>query len=196
MHASVQSPDEATWMAAALREARLGQAEGEVPVGAVVVLDGRVIGAGHNTTEDRDDPSGHAEINALRAAGEAFGDWRLEKSTLVVTLEPCTMCTGAMVNARLGHLVYGATDPKAGASGSVFDITGSTDAMEALVLAGVPTFVKGLTSVSGLPNRFGSKAMPDTPAEANSPTVDQSSRRRETTELAVFHEALGDCAGN
>ena len=110
------------YMQIALREAEQAFAEDEVPVGAVVVLDGRVIGAGHNTTEDRDDPSGHAEINALRAAGEAFGDWRLEKSTLVVTLEPCTMCMGAIALARVERIVYGATDPRLGACGSVLDL--------------------------------------------------------------------------
>ncbi len=122
MHGTALSPDEATWMAAALREAHRAEAEGEVPVGAVVVLDGRIIGAGHNTTEGNDDPSGHAEINALRAAGEAFGDWRLEQSILVVTLEPCTMCMGAIALARVQRVVYGATDPRLGACGSVLDL--------------------------------------------------------------------------
>ena len=87
MNTSHYNAEETSWMEVALDEARLARDSGEVPVGAVVVLDGKIIGAGHNTTENRDDPSGHAEINALRAAGTAFGDWRLEQSTLIVTLE-------------------------------------------------------------------------------------------------------------
>jgi len=122
MHASAHTSDESAWMAAALDEARRAQAESEVPVGAVVVLDDRIIGAGHNTTEGSDDPGGHAEINALRAAGEAFGDWRLEGSILVVTLEPCTMCMGAIALARVRRVVYGATDPRLGACGSIVDL--------------------------------------------------------------------------
>ncbi len=116
------TPDEAAWMAEALRQARLAEAAAEVPVGAVVVLDGEVIGVGHNTTEGSDDPSGHAEINALRAAGEGFGDWRLEGSILVVTLEPCTMCMGAIGLARVRHVLYGAADPRLGACGSTVDL--------------------------------------------------------------------------
>jgi tRNA(adenine34) deaminase len=122
MSASAHSPEEAAWMAAALDQARRAQAAGEVPVGAVVVLDGKVIGSGHNTTEDSDDPSAHAEINALRAAGAAFGDWRLEQSTLVVTLEPCAMCMGAIALARVERVVYGASDPRLGACGSALDV--------------------------------------------------------------------------
>ena len=122
MSASAPTSDEASWMAAALEQARLARAAGEVPVGAVVVLDGEIIGAGHNTTEGDDDPSGHAEINALRAAGTAFGDWRLEESILVVTLEPCAMCMGAIALARVQRVVYGAPDPRLGACGSSIDL--------------------------------------------------------------------------
>lgn len=109
-------------MNAALGQARLAGASGEVPVGAVLALDGEIIGAGHNTTEGADDPSGHAEIGALRAAGIAFGDWRLEGSTLIVTLEPCTMCLGAIALARVERLVYGAADPRLGACGSALNL--------------------------------------------------------------------------
>ena len=122
MHAPTPSTNEAFWMAVALQEAEIAGGAGEVPVGAVVVLDGKIIGAGHNTTEDSDDPSGHAEINALRAAGKAFGDWRLERSTLVVTLEPCAMCMGAVALARVEHVVYGASDARLGACGSAVDL--------------------------------------------------------------------------
>jgi tRNA(adenine34) deaminase len=126
MQASAFTTDEASWMAAALEEARRAEAAGEVPVGAVVVLEGEIIGAGRNTTENSDDPAGHAEINALRAAGAAFGDWRLEGSTLVVTLEPCTMCMGAIALARVQRVVYGATDPRLGACGSALDLFDAT----------------------------------------------------------------------
>ena len=114
-------------MHAALGEARAATAHDDVPVGAVVLLDGEIIAARHNERELTGDPTAHAEILAMRDAAAHIGHWRLIECTLVVTLEPCTMCAGAMVNARLGRLVYGATDPKAGASGSVFDITGSTE---------------------------------------------------------------------
>jgi tRNA(adenine34) deaminase len=95
----------------------------DVPVGAVVVdADGAVIGRGHNTREADGDPTGHAEIVAIREAALARGEWRLEGCTLVVTLEPCTMCAGAIVAARLERLVFGAFDPKAGAVGSLWDV--------------------------------------------------------------------------
>lgn len=105
-------------MEAALEQAMHARDVGEVPVGAVLILDGSVIGAGHNTAERDDDPSAHAEVNALRAAGAHFGDWRLEQSTLVVTLEPCSMCMGAIALARVRRVIFGATDPRLGACGS------------------------------------------------------------------------------
>ena len=110
------------WMTAALDEARRALVHDDVPVGAVVVRNGEIIAARHNERELTGDPTAHAEILALRDAARAVGHWRLEDCTLVVTLEPCPMCAGAMVNARLGALVYGADDPKAGAAGSVVDI--------------------------------------------------------------------------
>jgi tRNA(adenine34) deaminase len=114
-------------MGLALEEALAAVGHGDVPVGAVVLLDDEVIAARHNERELTGDPTAHAEILAMRDAAAHIGHWRLLDCTLVVTLEPCTMCAGAMVNARLGRLVYGATDPKAGASGSVFDITNTTE---------------------------------------------------------------------
>jgi tRNA(adenine34) deaminase len=114
-------------MRLALDEARRAVAHDDVPVGAVVLLGDEVIAARHNERELTGDPTAHAEILAMRDAAAHIGHWRLLDCTLVVTLEPCTMCAGAMVNARLGSLVYGAADPKAGASGSVFDITGTTE---------------------------------------------------------------------
>ena len=109
-------------MGLALEQARLAAVAGEVPVGAVVVKDGRVIGAGRNTPVGSHDPTAHAEINALRAAAAALGNYRLDGCELYVTLEPCAMCSGAMLHARLKRLVFGAADPKTGAAGSVVDL--------------------------------------------------------------------------
>ena len=104
-----------TFMRAALEEARKGFDAGEVPVGAVVVLDGEIVGRGFNQPISSRDPSAHAEIVALRAAALALGNYRLVGTTLYVTIEPCLMCVGAMVHARVGTLVFGAPEPKAGA---------------------------------------------------------------------------------
>ena len=109
-------------MAEALEEARLAVAHDDVPVGAVVVdADGRIVGRGHNRREVDGDPTAHAEVVAIRAAAEALGTWRLDGCTLYVTLEPCTMCAGAIVQSRIATLVYGADDAKAGAVVSLFD---------------------------------------------------------------------------
>ena len=113
------------WMKAALREAEKALEQGEVPVGAIVVREGEVIGTGRNRPISSSDPTAHAEIAALREAGRQADNYRLTGCTLYVTLEPCAMCAGAMVHARIARLVFGATDPKAGAAGSVFDIVGS-----------------------------------------------------------------------
>jgi tRNA(adenine34) deaminase len=111
------------WMRLALDEARRAEAAGDVPVGAVVVDgDGAVVGRGYNQREANADPTAHAEIVAIRDAAERRHTWRLDGCTLVVTLEPCTMCAGAIVLARLQRLVYGADDPKAGAVGSLRDV--------------------------------------------------------------------------
>ena len=111
------------WMAQALREAELAADEGEVPVGAIVVHNNMVIGRGYNRTEGLHDATAHAEILAIGSASETIGDWRLEDCTLYVTLEPCPMCAGAIVQARIPRLVYAAADPKAGACGTLYDIT-------------------------------------------------------------------------
>lgn len=110
------------WMTRALELAARAEAQGEVPVGAVVVHNGEVLGEGWNRNLELDDPSAHAEIIALREAGAAAGNHRLPGCTLYVTLEPCCMCAGAMIHARLNRVVYGAADPKTGAAGSVFDV--------------------------------------------------------------------------
>ena len=110
-------------MRAALDEARAALATGDVPIGAVVLdPDGQVLAAGRNVREADGDPTGHAEVVALRAAARALGEWRLTGCTLVVTLEPCTMCAGAAVLARVGRVVFGAYDDKAGAVGSLWDV--------------------------------------------------------------------------
>jgi tRNA(adenine34) deaminase len=110
-------------MRQAIQEATHASATGDVPVGAVVLHPtGDVIGRGHNEREARADPTAHAEMIALRQAAEAVGDWRLGGCTLVVTLEPCTMCAGALVQSRIDRLVFGAVDDKAGAVGSLWDV--------------------------------------------------------------------------
>lgn len=109
-------------MLAALAEARKAQDAGEVPVGAVVVKDGAIIGRGFNAPIGRHDPAAHAEILALREAAANLGNYRLPGCELYVTLEPCAMCVGAMLHARIARLVYGAADPKTGACGSVVDL--------------------------------------------------------------------------
>lgn len=110
------------WMDEALGEARLALAAGEVPVGAVVVHEGVVVGRGHNRRETANDPLGHAELLAIAEAAKTLGRWRLFGCSLIVTLEPCPMCAGAVVNARVDRVVYGAADARAGAAGSIMDI--------------------------------------------------------------------------
>jgi tRNA(adenine34) deaminase len=113
-----------TYMRMALVEAQQAVEEGEVPVGAVIVRAGRVIAAAHNQREQLRDPTAHAEIIAITQAATSVGGWRLDECTLYVTLEPCTMCAGAIVQARIPQVVYGATDPKAGAVDSLFHLLG------------------------------------------------------------------------
>ena len=113
----------AEWMGRAIDLASGALASGDVPVGALVLSpDGAVLGTGHNLREAEGDPTAHAEVVAIRAAASATGSWRLQDCTLVVTLEPCVMCSGAMMLARISRLVLGAWDPKAGACGSVWDL--------------------------------------------------------------------------
>jgi tRNA(adenine34) deaminase len=109
-------------MALAIAEAKLAAEDGEVPVGAVIVIDGVIRGLGHNRPIAAHDPTAHAEVEAIRAASGALGMYRLEGASLYVTLEPCVMCLGAIVNARIARVYYGARDEKAGALGSVYDI--------------------------------------------------------------------------
>jgi len=109
-------------MGLALDEAARATAHGDVPVGAVALVAEQVVSSGHNERELRGDPTAHAELVVLRAAAAAVGSWRLDDVTLVVTLEPCPMCAGALVAARVGRLVFGAADPRAGAAGSLYNL--------------------------------------------------------------------------
>ncbi|HEV2974702.1 MAG TPA: tRNA adenosine(34) deaminase TadA [Solirubrobacteraceae bacterium] len=117
-------PRDDYFMRLALREAERAVAHDDVPVGAVVVRDGELLAVAHNERELRQDPTAHAEIVALREAARAAGSWRVLDAVLYVTLEPCAMCAGAIVLARVARVVYGASDPKAGACGSVLDVLG------------------------------------------------------------------------
>lgn len=114
---------DASLMGESLREAEAAERAGEVPVGAVVVVDGAIVGRGHNRPIGTRDPTAHAEVVALRAAGLALGNYRLTDAELYVTVEPCLMCVGAIVHARLRRVVYGCVDPKGGALGGLFDAT-------------------------------------------------------------------------
>jgi tRNA(adenine34) deaminase len=115
-------PRDEYFMRLAIREAQAALEHDDVPIGAVVVRDGEVAGTGHNERELRQDPTAHAEVLALREASRALGSWRLLGCVLYVTLEPCAMCAGAIVLGRVPRVVYGTTDPKAGAAGSVLDV--------------------------------------------------------------------------
>lgn len=115
-----------TFMAYALKEAKKAQDKGEVPIGAVIVHEGRIIARGHNKRELARDPAAHAELLAIRAAARKLDRWRLSGTTLYVTLEPCLMCMGAIILARIPRLVFGAFDPKAGACGSLYNISEDT----------------------------------------------------------------------
>jgi len=121
--AAAHPPDnQESWMQAAIDEAHLAEQDGDVPVGCVVVKDGSIIARAHNRREAAGDPTAHAEILAIREAARVLGHWRLTGCTVVVTLEPCTMCAGSLVLARVDRLIYGATDPKTGACDSLYQI--------------------------------------------------------------------------
>lgn len=115
--------DDGRWMRLALEEARAAAGEGEVPIGSVVVCDGQVVARAHNRREQDRDPSAHAEHLAMVAASQALGRWRLSGCTVYVTVEPCLMCAGLMVNARIDRCVFGAPDPKGGALGTLYDVS-------------------------------------------------------------------------
>ena len=117
-----QGNEDAAWMERALEQARRALQSGEVPVGALIVKDGEVLGAGHNRNLLDRDPTAHAEIVALRQAAAHLGNHRLTGCTMYATIEPCAMCAGALIHARIGRLVFGASDPKAGAAGSMLQV--------------------------------------------------------------------------
>ena len=118
----VSTPEHESWMGLALDEADAAAAKGEVPIGCVIVAGSQLLARGHNLRETTNDPTAHAELVAIRAAAQALASWRLEDVTLYVTLEPCAMCAGAIVNARIPRVIYGADDPKAGACRTLFTI--------------------------------------------------------------------------
>ncbi|MGZ4845441.1 MAG: tRNA adenosine(34) deaminase TadA [Candidatus Angelobacter sp.] len=120
--ADMQVKEDAAWMELALEQAGLAAAAGEVPVGALVIKDGEIIGRGHNRNLLENDPTAHAEIVALRQAAARLGNHRLVGCVMVATIEPCSMCAGSLIHARIARLVYGASDPKAGAAGSVLEV--------------------------------------------------------------------------
>jgi tRNA(adenine34) deaminase len=130
------SSDDERWMREALALARHAEAAGEVPVGAVLVQDGRVVGRGWNQPISSHDPTSHAEIVALRDAAAQLNNYRLPGTTMYVTLEPCMMCAGAMLHARLARVVFGARDPKTGAAGSVFDLLATDRLNHCIAVAG------------------------------------------------------------
>ena len=128
--------DDIHWMQRALDLARRGEDEGEVPVGALLVRSGKLLGIGWNCPVGSSDPTAHAEMVALRSAAAAVGNYRLPDSVLYVTLEPCVMCAGAIIHARVGRVVFGAHDPKSGAAGSVFDVLGTDRLNHRVVVKG------------------------------------------------------------
>lgn len=111
------------WMKRALHEAEKAHGKNEVPIGCVIVHDGRIIARGHNLRESSRDPTAHAELIAIRKAARKLGSWRLLNTSLYVTLEPCSMCMGAIILARIPHVIFGCYDPKGGAAGSIFDLS-------------------------------------------------------------------------
>lgn len=118
--------DDHYWMGLALKAAKKACARGEVPIGAVIVRDGKILGSGYNLRESKQDPAAHAELTAIRRAARRAGNWRLTGATMYVTLEPCVMCMGAAILARIDRLVFGCLDPKAGAAGSLYDLSNDT----------------------------------------------------------------------
>ncbi len=115
--------DDSYWMGLALREARKAAEQGEVPIGAVIVRGEEILGRGYNQREGKHDPAAHAELTAIRKASRKAGGWRLAGATIYVTLEPCIMCMGAIILARLDRVVFGCYDPKGGAAGSLYDLS-------------------------------------------------------------------------
>jgi tRNA(adenine34) deaminase len=150
-------------MALALAEARFAADRGEVPVGAICIVDGQVVARRHNEREHNGDPTAHAEMLVLRDAAASVGEWRLRDATVVVTLEPCPMCAGALVAARVGRLVFGATDPKAGACGTLYNLCADPRLNhEVAVTGGVRSSECGALLTSFFADRRNDRARPET----------------------------------
>jgi len=130
----MQKKDHYYWMQRALSEARKAEDKDEVPIGCVIVRQGRIIGRGHNLRESSQDPSAHAEMLAIRKAARKLGSWRLLDTTLYVTLEPCTMCMGAIILSRIPQVVFGCYDPKGGAAGSVYNLSNNSQLNQSIEL--------------------------------------------------------------
>ena len=144
------APADVWAMQAALVQARAAEAHGDVPVGAVVVRDGQIIAQAHNERELTGDPTAHAEVLAIRAAASVVGNWRLDDCTLYVTLEPCAMCAGAIVNARVARLVFGASDPKAGAVRSLYEVADDPRLNHRAIVDGGPACEEGRAFAFGI----------------------------------------------
>ena len=151
---------DATFMDAALAEARAAGARGEVPVGAVVVVEGRIVGAAGNEREALSDPTAHAEVLALRRAATAAGSWRLATATVYATLEPCPMCAGALISARVARLCFATPDPKAGACGSLYNLCADPRLNHELL---VESGVGAGAAAELLRSWFASRRRPDAP---------------------------------
>lgn len=162
------------WMKRAIAEARKAEIKGEVPIGCLIVRDGRVVARGHNLRESANDPAAHAELLAIRKAARKLASWRLLDCTLYVTLEPCTMCMGAIILARIPRVVFGCYDPKGGACGSLFDLSNDHRLNHAVEL--VPRVLE--QECSGMLSTFFSELRKRKKAEKND----------RTSSLAPLHE--------
>ncbi|WP_354682224.1 tRNA adenosine(34) deaminase TadA [Cupriavidus necator] len=190
LHAPRALPDDpaeaaardAHYMRAALEEARLAEAAGEVPVGAVVVWNDTIIARGHNLPIRSVDPSAHAEMQALRAAAQVIGNYRMPECELYVTLEPCAMCSGAILHARLRHVVFGASDPKTGAAGSVVNLFAQAQLNHQTTITGG---VLADTCGQMLKDFFGARRKAQKAARTNAAAIDSGKNNDTNTDTAA-----------
>ncbi|ACH40555.1 tRNA (adenosine-34) deaminase [Citrifermentans bemidjiense Bem] len=163
--------DDHYWMGKAIAQARRAEAIGEVPIGAVIVKDGVIIARGHNLRESNQDPAAHAEMIAIRKAAKKLASWRLTGATLYVTLEPCTMCMGAVILSRLDRVVFGSYDPKGGAAGSLYDLSDDKRLNHSVVLT---PGVRGEETSSMLSGFFAELRAKKKSVNKSSPTSENS----------------------